>query len=186
MATTAESNEVHTGTVAEGGAHQGGAFPPFDAANFAPQLIWLAIVFGALYLLMSRVALPRVADILETRRAKIAKDVDDANAMQKTAEEAGVSYQKSLSDARANAQALGQAQRDRLAAESDAARKTHEGALNAKLAAAEASIAASKAKAMESVDGIAHDAASTIVQQILGKAANGEAISQAIAALKNH
>ena len=131
MATTAEPNETHAGTLAEGGApHAGGTFPPFDAANFAPQLVWLALVFGALYLLMSRVALPRVADILEIRRAKIAKDVDDAAAMQKQAEEAGIGYQKSLSDARAKAQVLGQTQRDKLSAESDATRKAHEAALN--------------------------------------------------------
>ena len=80
MATNAENTEMKAGTLAEGGEkHEGGAFPPFDSTHFASQLFWLAIVFAAIYLLMSRIALPRVADILETRRLKIASDVESAS-----------------------------------------------------------------------------------------------------------
>jgi len=185
MANTAETHETHTGTAAEGGAHQGGAFPPFDSANFAPQLVWLVLVFAALYLLMSRIALPRVANILETRRARIAKDVHDAETMQRQASDASDAHEKSISDARAKAQALGQAQRDKLAAESDTKRKALEASLNMKLAEAEANISATKTKAMESVHAIAQDAASTIVEQILGRAPAQEAVSAALSTLKN-
>ncbi len=59
------------GSLAHQGAHEGSAFPPFDTSNFAPQLIWLALVFTLLYVLMSRVALPRVGKILTTRRTTI-------------------------------------------------------------------------------------------------------------------
>ena len=185
MANTAETQDTHTGTVAEGGAHQGGAFPPFDSANFAPQLVWLVLVFAVLYVLMSRIALPRVANILENRRARIAKDVQDAEAMQRQASDAGEAHQKSISDARAKAQALGQAQRDKLAAESDTKRKALEASLNAKLSEAEANIAATKTKAMQSVNAIAQDAASAIVQQILGRAPTNEAVSAALSTPKN-
>jgi len=181
MATTAENTEVKAGTLAEGGEkHEGGAFPPFDSTHFASQLFWLAIVFAAIYMLMSRIALPRVADILENRRLKIAKDVQDASNLQAQAEAAGVAHTKSLSDARAQAQAMGQAQRDALAADSEAKRKAHETALNAKMAEAEANITATKAKAMESVEGIAHEAATTIIQQILGRAPSMDAIAKAL------
>eukprot|EP01037_Dinobryon_pediforme_P008976 gene8976-9056_t len=155
--------------MAEGGAHQGGSFPPFDSANFAPQLIWLVLVFAVLYLLMSRIALPRVADILENRRARIAQDVLDADKMQREASEASDAHEKSINDARAKAQAMGQAQRDKLAAESDTKRKAVEASLNAKLVEAEANISATKSKAMESVHTIAQEAAGVIVQQILGR-----------------
>ncbi len=181
MATNAENTEMTAGTLVEGGEkHEGGAFPPFDSTHFASQLFWLVIVFAALYLLMSRIALPRVADILETRRLKIASDVESASKLQKQAEEAGVAHTKSLADARAKAQALGQAQRDSLSADSDAKRKTLETALNAKISQAEADIAATKSKAMLSVEGIAHETATQIVQQILGRAPNADAISKAL------
>ncbi|MGH6795649.1 MAG: F0F1 ATP synthase subunit B', partial [Methylocella sp.] len=52
-----------TGTAA-GGGHGETSFPPFDMANFTPMLIWLAQSFGLLYLLMAKIALPRVESIL--------------------------------------------------------------------------------------------------------------------------
>jgi F-type H+-transporting ATPase subunit b len=80
-ATDAGHGATHAGTEVPGGAHEG-AFPPFDSTHFMSQLIWLAITFGALYLLMSRVALPRVAAILKERSDKIASDLDAAKAAQ--------------------------------------------------------------------------------------------------------
>ena len=50
------------------GSERGKGFPPFDAHTFASQLFWLALAFIALYLLMSRIALPRIGSILEARR----------------------------------------------------------------------------------------------------------------------
>ncbi|HEY8580860.1 MAG TPA: F0F1 ATP synthase subunit B', partial [Beijerinckiaceae bacterium] len=79
-------------------------FPPFDTATFAGQLFWLAIIFGGLYYVMSRVALPRVAAILENRQSRIAGDLEAASAAQKSADEAGAASEKTLADAKANAQ----------------------------------------------------------------------------------
>ena len=63
-------------------------FPPFDPATFGSQLFWLVILFGLLYILMSRVALPRVGAILEERDNRIAGDLAEA-ARLKEATDAG-------------------------------------------------------------------------------------------------
>lgn len=181
----AETDHGHTaGTEVPGGAHAKGPFPPFDPATFAPQLVWLALIFGALYLLMSRVALPRVENILESRRSRIAGDLDDAAEMQQKAQAAGAAYEKTLADAKAKAQGMAQQMRDQLAAESAAKRKTLEEALNAKLADAERAIGATKSQAMTHVAEIATTAAAEIVAQITGKPADQQKIAQAIAAVK--
>jgi F-type H+-transporting ATPase subunit b len=165
-------------------AAAGGAFPPFDPTTFASSLFWLAIVFGALYLLMSLVALPRVAEILETRRGRIASDLDSAAAMQKQADDAAAAYEKALSDAKAQAQTTAQQTRDKLAASSEAERKSLETGLNAKLAAAEAQIASTKAQAMTSVGGMATDTAAEIIKHITGVSADQGDIARAVAAVK--
>jgi F0F1-type ATP synthase membrane subunit b/b' len=123
MATSATNTTAHTEVP---GGHAKCPFPPFDPNVFAPQLIWLALTFGALYFLMSRIALPRIENILEARRARIAADVDDAASMQGKAQAAGAAYEKTLADAKASAQATAQSTRDKLAADSAAKRKTLE------------------------------------------------------------
>ncbi len=164
--------------------HQTGAFPPFDAHNFLPQIIWLVIIFGLLYWLMSRIALPRVEGILDARRARIGKDLDDARLMQDQAQAAGVAYDKTLADAKGRAQGLAQQTHDELHAESEAKRQMLETELNAKLAVAEAQIADMKTRAMANVETIARDAASAIIQHLTGKVVSPEAIAAAAAATK--
>ncbi len=159
--------------------HQANVFPPFDAHNFLPQLIWLAIIFGALYWLMSRIALPRVADILEARRSRIARDLDDARLMQDQAHAASEAYDKTLADAKARAQGLAQQTHDKLHAEAEARRHRLEDELNAKLAAAERQIGETKVRAMSSVQSIARDAATSIVQHLTGNAPSEDALDRA-------
>ena len=137
MAENASHDAHTTGTQAPGGAAEhGSSFPPFDTEHFSSQLIWLALIFGALYLLMSRVALPRVAGILKDRGDKISGDLGAAKAAQAKAEASGVELEKTLAEAKAKAQGMGQEAHARLAAETETKRKALEGELNAKLAAA--------------------------------------------------
>ena len=159
-------------------------FPPFASETFASQLFWFALLFGGLYILMSRVGLPRVGAIIADRGARIARDLDDANAMQKQAEAAGVLHDKTIADAKATAQATAQAQRDKAAAETEARRAEVEKGLVGKLAAAEASIADMKNRAMANVDSIAHEAAAGILQHLTGRPASAEAVTRALAAIK--
>jgi F-type H+-transporting ATPase subunit b len=159
-----------TGTVASGGAKSDPGFPPFKTETFASQLLWLAIFFGLLYWLVSKVFAPRLTDVIEGRASRIAKDLDDAAAARSKAEDAGVAYEKSLAEAKARAQAIAQARRDEVNAAAEKRRKALESDLAGKLAAAEVQIADTKAKAMSNVQGIAAEAASAIVQRLGGVA----------------
>jgi F-type H+-transporting ATPase subunit b len=166
-------------TEAPGGAHKG-PFPPFNAEHFASQLVWLTITFVLLYLLVARIALPRVASILEARRERIAGDLAEAQRLKTESDEALATYEKSLVDARNRAQTLANQRREKQIAEAEAARKSLEQSLNAKIAEAEKSIAASKATAMGGVRGIAAEAASDIVKRIIGSAPAGATVEAAV------
>ena len=163
-----------------------GVFPPFDAHNFASQIVWLVIVFGALYWLMSRIALPRVGNILEARQSRIDGDLKSAVTMQQEAARAGAAYDAKLADAKARAQTLAQQTHDALHAQSEAKRHHLEADLSAKLATAEAQIADTKLRAMTNVEGIARGAAAAIVEHLTGRAPNPEAIDAAVAATKTN
>ena len=169
---------THATTATPGGAKA--VFPPFEPASFGPQLLWFAIAFGLLYYLMSKIALPRVGAILHDRFTRIAKDLDDAQALRGESEAAVAAYEQSLTDARDKAKGIAQATRDKLAAETDARRRTLEGELADKLAGAEATIRARTDAAMSNVRGIAADAAGAIVEQLTGRPADPAAIEAAL------
>ncbi|HCK82969.1 MAG TPA: F0F1 ATP synthase subunit B' [Hyphomonadaceae bacterium] len=158
-----------------------GAFPPFNAATFASQLVWLAITFVFLYVMMSKVALPRVGGIIEARAKRVADDLAAAEKFRKESDDALAAYEKALTDARARAQAIAGETRDRQTAESEAQRKRLEDGLNARLAEAEKTIAANKQAAMTNVSGIAVETAKAIVTQLIGAAPTDKAAEAAVA-----
>lgn len=160
--------------------HQGVSFPPFDATTFGSQLLWLAISFGALYLLMSKVIVPRLSAIIQDRNARIAGDLKAATDAKAQAEAAIAAYEKSVGEAKARAQTLVHETRDKAAAETASKRQSLEAELADKLAAAEATIAAGKAKAMSNVRGIAVEATSAIVERLTGAAPAETAVTSAV------
>ena len=78
--------------------------PQFWIEDFAPQMVWLIISFVALYFLMARLALPRIAELIETRHGRIADDLDQASELKNEAEAVIVEYEAALAEARSKAQ----------------------------------------------------------------------------------
>src|SRR5216684_192638 len=83
-----------------------GGMPQLDYHSFAPQLVWLAIAFVALYLVMSRLAVPAIADTLAKRQAKIQGDLDAAEKANEEARSLIAAYQRRLADTREEARKL--------------------------------------------------------------------------------
>jgi F-type H+-transporting ATPase subunit b len=155
-------------------------FPPFDATTFASQLLWLTLTFVALYLLMARVALPRVGAIIENRRQRVAGDLADAQRFKDQSDSAIAAYEKALAEARGRAQTVANEAREKQAAAAEAHRKSLDVKLNAHIAEAEKTIASSRSAAMANVRNIATDAASAIVERLIGSAPAKDDVAAAV------
>jgi F-type H+-transporting ATPase subunit b len=180
--------ETTTETTAEGQAHgtegteaHGGVFPPLNTQTYPSQLFWLAIFFGALYFLMSRLVLPRIAAILDARRARIEGDLARAQALKDETEAAVKSYEKALADARSRASDIARETRDIVNKDVDAAQSAADAELAKKISAAETRIAKGRDTAMKSVAAIAAESAADIVAALGGgkvaKATAAKAVS---------
>ena len=165
-------------TSAEGG-HKA-PFPPFQKETFASQLVSLLIAFVALYLIVSRIALPKVGKTIDDRQAKIEGDLAEAQKLKDESDNALKAYEADLAAARSRAQAIGSETREKLNAASEAERKSLEDKLSVKLADAEKTIAATREAAMSNVRGIAADAATAIVQRLTGVVPDGKAVASAV------
>jgi F-type H+-transporting ATPase subunit b len=145
--------------------------PQLHAADWAPQLIWLAITFIGLYLIMARVALPRFGQIIEQRRDRIANDLDQAARLKEQTEQAIAAYEADLAEARAKAHGIAQETRNKLNAETERQRAALEETLEAKTAEAEAKIKEAKEAAMAQVKDVAGETAEAIVAKLIGDSA---------------
>ena len=169
-----------TGAHTEADGGHGGGFPPFESSTFASQLVSLVIAFVALYIIVSRYALPKVGGVIEARQDAIEGDLAEAQKLKDQSDAALKAYEGELAAARSRAQAIGNETREKLNAAAEAERKTLEEKLAVKLADAEKQIAATRTAAMGNVKSIAADAAGAIVQRLTGTTPDAGAIAKAV------
>ncbi len=156
-------------------------FPPFQSEYYPSQLVWLVLTFVLLYVLMARLALPRIGSILAERSKRIADDIAAAQRLKERSDAAYAAYEKALADARAHAQGIANTTRERQAAAAEETNRRLEAELHERLAAAEKSIAATRAAAMGNVGAIAAEGAAAIVERLIGKAPAAHEVAAALA-----
>jgi F-type H+-transporting ATPase subunit b len=159
-----------------------GGMPQLDYHDFAPQLVWLAIAFVALYFVMSRLAVPRIADTLAKRQAKIQGDLDAAEKANEETRALVAAYEKRLADAREDARRV---TRERGETDSAAA-AAHFNELHDRLAKqideAEKRIAAQRDDVMAGLEHMARDIGQEVYAKLAGQPADSGALAGKITA----
>jgi F-type H+-transporting ATPase subunit b len=158
--------------------------PQLNPLDWAPQLIWLVITFGVLYLLMKWVALPKIGSVIEMRQGRIAGDLEAADKLRHETQEAIAAYEQALAEAKARAHGIVQEARNRLKDEVAAERTALDRDLSAKSAEAEAQIHQAKVSALKEVNAVASDTATEIVRRLIGIAPTKPEVSAAVAAAR--
>jgi F-type H+-transporting ATPase subunit b len=142
--------------------------PQFDPSSFPSQIFWLVVTFVVLYVVMSKLVLPRVGSVLQDRQEKIADDLDRASQLRKDAEEITATYEAALAEARAKAQALYRETSDALAAATAKKQQEAGTAIAARIASAEQRIAAARTEAMGQNKTVASDVAVAAINKVAG------------------
>jgi F-type H+-transporting ATPase subunit b len=143
--------------------------PQLDVTTWVPQLVWLAITFIVLYLLMAKLALPRVGNIIAARRERIDGDLEKASALKAEAEAVIAAYERALSAARQSAQGILRETTEKFAAEAAARHKVLNDKLTAETAAAEKRIADAKSAALRDLKGVAVEVARVAIGKLTGE-----------------
>lgn len=151
-----------------------GGFPPFDATTFPTQIFWLVITFAFLFVVLWRVAGPRINGVITTRRNKINGDIAEAQKHRSDAEAASAAYQTALAGARAKANAHAEETRKRIGGEVDKAKADADAKAHEATAAAEARIQTMRVEARASMTKAAQDAAIEIVTRLTGETVSAD------------
>ncbi|MEM8574403.1 MAG: ATP F0F1 synthase subunit B [Pseudomonadota bacterium] len=158
--------------------------PQLNPLDWAPQVIWLLITFGVLYLLMVWVAIPRIGTVIDKRAAKIASDLEAAEKNKRATEDAIATYEQALTEAKQKAHAIVDEGRAKLKAETDAERAKLDKQLADKAAEAAARIEKARDAAMKDVTAVATDAAADIVKQLIGVTPSKADVEKAVTAAR--
>lgn len=142
--------------------------PQLDVSTFPSQIFWLIVCFAALYVLMAKLAIPRIEAVVEGRRQRIEGDLEKAAQMKAEAEAVIAAYEKALSDARHQAQLTMKETTDRLAAIAAERQREANAVIAERTSAAERSIAKAKAAAMADLRGLAVDVARAAASRLIG------------------
>jgi F-type H+-transporting ATPase subunit b len=159
-----------------------GGMPQLDYHDFAPQLVWLAIAFVALYLVMSRLAVPRIEDTLTKRQAKIQGDLDAAEKANEETRALVADYEKRLADAREDARRLTRERGEADSAEAAALFKDLHDRLAKQIDEAEKRIAAQRDDVMAGLEHMARDIGQDVYAKIAGQPADQGALAGKVTA----
>lgn len=142
--------------------------PQLEFETFLPQLVWLAITFGFIYLIMAKSALPRVGEILEERQNRLDGDLEQAESYKAESKKLEADYDQLTAKARAEAQAHLKAKREQLNAVLDEKRSIMSAKMDKKFAEAEANIIRARNETLGDLEKIAADACISIVAKLSG------------------
>jgi F-type H+-transporting ATPase subunit b len=145
------------------------------------QVVWGAIIFIVLYIMMSKTGLPMVASVLEERATKIAKDLNEARVAKARADagmaEADQATAKAGAESRAAISAALEEAKNAAAAQAE----TLNARLEKQLHDAETQIAGARAAAMSAIRQVATDTASTVVTRLTGMSPDSARVDNAVA-----
>ncbi|MFK7879920.1 F0F1 ATP synthase subunit B' [Roseobacter sp.] len=170
-----------TETTSADAAASAPGMPQLDFSTWGNQIFWLVITLVVIYMILSRVALPRIAAVLAERQGTITNDIAAAEDLKAKAQEAEAAYDKALVDARAEAHRIVGEAKAEIQADLNAAMAQADADISVKAAESEKAIAEIRAGALDAIKEVAADTAQEIVVAMGGKS-DAKSVSSAVAA----
>ncbi|MBL8644542.1 MAG: F0F1 ATP synthase subunit B' [Rhodospirillaceae bacterium] len=159
--------------------------PQFDPASFPSQIFWLVVTFVALYVVISKFAIPRIGEILEQRARLIQDDLDRAGALKADTDAAIAAYEKAMADARSQARDVLLAATNELKKVADEKTAAVNAEVNKQIADGEARIAKAKTEALGSIKTIAAETAREAVSKLTGLTLDAAKVDGAVGTALN-
>lgn len=165
--------------------HTSGGFPPFKTESFPSQFFWLVICFAVLFVVLWRIAGPRIGAAIQARKDRIDGDLAAAAQHKEDAEAALGAYSSALAEAKANAAKLAEQNRQAMNAEVEKAKAAAEAEAKAATTEAEKRISALRTQAGHDIDAAAVSAAAEIVSRLIGETVTTDEAADAVKAVRS-
>ncbi|HUX79319.1 MAG TPA: hypothetical protein VMW10_06215 [Alphaproteobacteria bacterium] len=142
--------------------------PQLDTSTFPSQLFWLVVCFLALYFILSYIAVPKIARVIETRAETIEAQINKASTYREQAEDLLADYEKTLNSARETAHKHAKSIASATTSEIGNKQKDFLDKLKDRLHLAEQDLYRSRIEASKEIESIANEVANAVLTKLTG------------------
>ena len=151
--------------------------PQLNPEFWVSQIFWLILTFGILYLVLSKIVLPKISENLETRKSQIVENIETAEKQRKESENKIKEYEKIILKSKNDAKNLYNEIRKKALDEISKKQKTLENQINEEIKNTEKEIIELKSKAPEKINKIAIETSADLIKHLIGTEVNSSSIS---------
>ena len=159
--------------------------PQMEFADYMPQVVWLVITFATLYVLMAKLALPRITDILETRQRHLEHDLELSEKLRDEAQTTLAEYDAAIVSARAETESLLAKARESIQTETQERIAELNGRLESEIRESDARIRHAMSQAMDELMIVAGNSARAAVERLAGIKVSDEQARVAVESVRN-
>ena len=158
-------------------AAESGGMPQLNPEFWISQIFWLTLTFGILYIVLSKLILPKISANLELRRSQIQENIEAADKQREESETKLKEYEEIILKSKLNAKKIFKETREKALKDINLKKDSLDGQINEEIKKAEAEINALKKNAPEKINKIAIEASSEILKNLIGTEINNSSIS---------
>ena len=156
---------------------ESGGMPQLNPEFWVSQIVWLVLTFGILYIVLSKLILPKISDNLESRKSQILENIETAEAQREESEKKLKEFEKIILESKLEAKNYFNEARQKILDDINSKRIALEKDIDEEISAAEQEVNNLKTSSGEKIKNIAVETSSELIKQLIGEEANNSSIS---------
>ena len=158
-------------------AAESGGMPQLNPEFWISQIFWLTLTFGILYIVLSKLILPKISDNLESRKSQILENIEAAEKQRQNSEEKLKEYEEIVSKSKMEAKNIFNQAREKALKDISAKKDVLDKQIDDEIGKAEQEIKELKKGAADKINKIAIETSSELIQKLIGAEVNNSSIS---------
>ena len=156
---------------------ESGGMPQLNPEFWVSQIVWLILTFGILYIVLSKLILPKISDNLESRKSQILENIETAETQREESEKKLKEFEKIILESKLEAKNYFNEARQKILDDINKKRASLEKDIDDEINAAEQEINNLKINSSEKIKNIAVETSSELIKQLIGEETNNSSIT---------
>ena len=158
-------------------AAESGGMPQLNPEFWISQIFWLTLTFGILYVVLSKLILPKISANLELRKAQIQENIEAAEKQRESGDTKLKEYDNIILKSKLEAKKIFRDARDKVIKDINSKKETLDKQINVEIKKTEQEIEVLRKNAPEKINRIAIETSAQLVKKLIGAEINNSSIS---------